>query len=79
MSSVGVDAFHALHLAEVMIHIELTTSAEYKRGSIYWLAPNDDLGFLNSPPGAKRAKRKTSRRVKPSGQPKDTQTRRTRR
>lgn len=82
MSGVGVDAFHALQMAQAMIHVELVTSAEYKRGSLYWLDPDDDrddLGFPDSVPTARLAKRKRpNRRAERRVGPKDGHIRRRR-
>jgi len=66
-------------MAQAMIHVELATSAEYKRGSLYWLDPNDggDLGFPESPPAAMGAKRKRpNRRAERRVGPKDGHMRR---
>jgi uncharacterized protein DUF6968 len=64
MRGVGVDAIHALQLAQVAIHAQLTTCDEYKAGSLYWLDPTNkrDVGFPSSPRVATGAKRKSSSR-----------------
>ena len=63
----GVDAFQAIHVAQAMIHVDLMTCPEYKRGSLYWLSPKSgDLGFPNCLEGAMRAKRKRSKKSRPA-------------
>jgi hypothetical protein len=76
----GVDAFQAIQIAQAMIHVDLITCPEYKRGSLYWLSPESgDLGFPSVLEGAMGAKRKQSRRrAERRVGPKDGQMRRSR-
>jgi hypothetical protein len=80
-SCFGVDAFQAMQIAQVMIHVDLISCPEYKRGALSWLSPESgDLGFPNLLEGAMQAKRKRpSLSAEPSPRPKDAQARRTHR
>lgn len=62
-SCLGVDGFQAIQIAQAIIHVDLISCSEYKRGTLYWLSPESgDLGFPNLLEGAMRAKRKRSTR-----------------